>query len=265
MFARYSITFDEIDYTLPDHSIEVGKAIKGAKLNTRTSADERLENTKDLLNNRHLNMNEIADIWFPQPKETPHIFISHSHADIKNKNFYFLIGFLKKKFGINCFIDAWEWGDYRELLKLIDDEYCVAYYNNGNTIYSYEDSSYTNSTFSTLLLTSLLKIMDQTETFFFLKSDHSTNDLKSITNSAWIWAENQATTIIRRKRPERSPTTAIDSALEAYSFVPSFTLEELPSLTYKDIREWHKASSTSTSDAEGALDKLYELYPNGCK
>jgi hypothetical protein len=137
---------------------------------------------KYLLPDGSLDGTKMQSNWFPQIQAD--VFISHSHKD-ENKAIG-LAGWLKQEFGLNAFIDSCVWGYSAELLKIIDDKFCL---NDDNKSYDYEKGNVSTSHVHMMLSTALTMMIDKTECIFFLDTPSSinTNDIIYKTGSAWIY------------------------------------------------------------------------------
>lgn len=82
-----------------------------------------------------LEASAIEEDWFPLFEDC-HFFLSHSHDD--ETEVISLAGYLKKEYGIKCFVDSLVWGYANDLLKKIDNKYCVKKSVRGNTTYNYD-------------------------------------------------------------------------------------------------------------------------------
>lgn len=144
----------------------------------------------------------IENDWFPNIDA--HVFLSHSHNDLK-----FVIsfaGWLYEKFKIEAFIDSGVWGNSDDLLKLIDDKYCVSLrYKNGDIkTYSYILRNRSTSNVHMILYTALMKMIDKTECLMFINTPSSLkwSDMfyeKSAIVSPWIYGELLASKLIRNR------------------------------------------------------------------
>jgi hypothetical protein len=76
---------------------------------------------ESLLNDKIISGNQLSNHWFPQIKAD--VFISHSHQD--EEEAIKLAGILKVVFRLEPFIDSCVWGHAEELLRMIDDKYCL--------------------------------------------------------------------------------------------------------------------------------------------
>jgi hypothetical protein len=203
-----------------------------------------------------LDGSKIQSSWFPQVDAD--IFISHSHAD--EDIAVSLAGWLWDEFGLVSFIDSLVWGYSNELLKEIDNAYCL---NEGGKNYDYDTRNYSTSHVHMMLCTALTMMIDRTECLFFLNTPSSVCPTENIekTLSPWIYFEIATTKIVEPKLPSRD-------LLEARTFSEKFEkslqitheldLTHLSDLGAIVLRKWN---SQMYSSSTGALDQLYRLIP----
>lgn len=219
---------------------------------------------KYLLDNGSLNGNKIIENWFPQFES--HIFLSHSHND-KEKAIA-IAGILFDKFNILTFIDSTVWGYSNELLKKIDDKYCL--HTNGVN-YDYDKRNYSTTHVHLMLSTALNKMIDSSECLFFLNSPNSISTITEIsqkTNSPWIFSEIVTSKIIHKKTPERlKRKTKVFSADDLIKMNENdqtrLSVEyelELSHLIELDVSDFLKWENTPAISAEDALDNLYKQH-----
>ena len=118
-----------------------------------------------------LSEKNIENDWFP--KIDAHVFISHSHNDLK-----FVIsfaGWLYEKFKIEAFIDSCVWENSDTLLRSIDNRYCVLSRNENGDIktYGYNLRNKSTSNVHMILYTALMKMIDRTECLMFVNTPSS--------------------------------------------------------------------------------------------
>jgi len=240
--------------------INIGKEIK--KVN-----NEVIKKTLDsfLLNNGSLDGSKIISEWFPEINS--HIFLSHSHHD--EDIAMNLAGLLYESFNIFTFVDSTVWGYSNDLLKKIDDKYCM---NNDGLNYNYDKRNYSTAHVNLMLSTALNKMIDNCECLLFLNSPNSISTSTEIinkTNSPWIFSEISTSKIIRKRTPERlkeetrlysaeSIKVLNESNLIKLSIEYETELSHLKKLTRSDIIKW---LSTNNSTPENALDELYHQHP----
>lgn len=188
--------------------------------------------------------------WFPQINAD--VFISHSHKD--EKKAIALSGWLFSTFNIKCFIDSCIWGYSDDLLKLIDNKYCLK--EDGN--YNYSKRNYSTSHIHMMLSTALTMMIDKTECLFFLNSPNSltTSEVVNKTESPWIYSEIAITQLIRQNIPPRrfrNETKYFSKGGELNERMKisyEVSLSHLASLNIDDLIEWEKIyNSETTSEA----------------
>lgn len=205
-----------------------------------------------------INGNEIEEKWFP--KVQCHVFISHSHAD--EKLALTLVGALKKRMGLDAFVDSAVWGFRDDLIKkLYNGMYgCVTYGTDAEkylAVAAHVDC---------MLNKSLMEMMHNCEGLLFLNTPNSvsTNGAVRKTHSAWIYGELSASKMLHRHLDERRRSGVIREGLEVKNAQFSRSLEykvdthHLKSLTPQIMMQWFSACKAETSPFS-ALDKLYRL------
>lgn len=155
---------------------------------------------EDYTRNGILDGSMIQKDWFPQVQAD--IFISHSHDD-----FDLAKGFacwLYETFGLTSFIDSCIWGYSNDLLRMIDNDFCIA--SNNPYVYDYEKRNFSTSHVHMMLQTALYKMIDKTEAFILLDTSNSMLKIPSVKNtiahqtfSPWIYSEIIASQVMRRK------------------------------------------------------------------
>lgn len=212
--------------------------------------------TKDILDG-----DMISNDWFKINEAD--IFISHSHADVNQAKS--LAFWLEETFGLKVFIDSMVWGNYQEILKEIDNEYCL---NSDKKTYSYEKRNHSTSHMHVMLSMALLNMIDKCEIVIFLNTDNSISPINKTINqtkSPWIYSELVYASLIRRKVPKRfknltsvTEGTAIFSKrdLEILRSVDK-EIHSLSDLNDSILKEWEKRYTESTGVP--ALDLLYKI------
>lgn len=234
---------------------------------TNECVKESLDNY--LLDNGSLYGNKIIEDWFPEIKS--HLFLSHSHND-KEKAMT-IAGILHEEFKIVTFIDSTVWGYANELLKKIDNKYCL--HTNGEN-YDYDKRNYSTAHVHLMLSTALNKMIDNSECLFFLNSPNSistSTEITNRTNSPWIFSEIATSKIIRKETPQRlQRETKLFSAKDLVIMNESaqirlsvdydLELSHLTELNTNDLLRW---KDTKVNSPENALDNLYKQHPINAK
>lgn len=191
MYRGFNITFDSY---LDDRYLAIGKLIQ------KREKDKIKESfQKYFLENEELDGTYIMSEWFPVKNSD--IFLSHSHKD--EDQALKIAGFLNYKHGLNVFVDSSVWLNCNDLLKLIDDKYCL---NKEKTFYDYNSRNYSTSHVHMMLMNSLNKMIDNSEALFFLNTPNSVSPksvIKEQTFSPWIYSEIETSKVINKKTPDR--------------------------------------------------------------
>lgn len=205
---------------------------------------------------------KLTDYWFPSIKAD--VFISHSHTD--EDQAIRCAGWLKNEFGLEPFIDSCAWGYANELLKIIDNKYCL---NPGGETYNYSSRNGSTSHVHMMLSSALSRMIDETECVMFIKTDNSITSSESVdkTQSPWLFFELGTMRIIRRKKPVRKVEKIRSFSSEALDIIKAaefkaeyeVPLSELTPLSSSQLGDWHKAHKSNTRTWKTALDLLYDI------
>ena len=209
-----------------------------------------------------LDGSKLQSNWFPLLDTD--IFISHSHSD--KKKAIALSGWLSENFGLKTFIDSCIWGYADDLLKIIDDDYCL---NKGGQTYSYEKRNYSTSHVHMMLSTALTMMIDKAECLFFLNTPNSIKTLETInkTKSPWIYSEIAISQLIRKKKLReyrREITKAFSKGGRIdESLIVNYEvfLGHLKEIDEENLEEWRKAYSNVSLHEKYPLNIFYELNP----
>ena len=116
------------------------------------------------------------------------IFISYSHKDQKLAKR--LANFLDQEFGLFVFLDCDFWQSSDDLLKEIDNKYCL---NEDKKTYDYKKRNFSTSHIHAMLSASIVKTIASSKVCFFLNTKNSISSLDSTivkkTLSPWIFEE----------------------------------------------------------------------------
>jgi len=198
--------------------------------------------------------------WFPSVNAQ--VFLSHSHKD-KDAVLRFA-GFLLQNYGITSFIDSTVWGYANNLLKQIDDMYCVQSTKpNGGHTYDYDKRNYSTAHVHMMLQGALAKMINRCETLIFINTPNSLN-MKDIgkentTSSPWIYSE----LLMANTFPVRSPQyygildTKRTDSLEHYSLDVKYKvgLQSFVDISLNDIQ--NAANKVGSKTARKVLDQIY--------
>jgi hypothetical protein len=215
---------------------------------------------KFTLSNGSLDGTKMQSNWFPQINAD--IFISHSHKD--ESRAIGLAGWLNYEFGLDVFIDSCVWGYSIELLKIIDDEYCLSA---DKGTYDYQKRNYSTSHVHMMLSTALTMMMDKAECVFFLNTPNSieTKDLINKTESPWIYYEIAMTKLVRNRSLKEYRDKLIKKALfesaqnaKELNIKYEVTLDHLHSINQVDIDNWRTTWNAQLHKEDYPLDVLYK-------
>jgi len=233
----------------------------GFKLKEAHAAKVRSTLESFLNNNGIVDASWMQSEWFPQINAQ--VFISHSHKD--EENALLLAGWLSE-LGLNAFVDSSVWGHAGDLLKLIDNVFCL---NDDKQTYSYESRNGSTSHVHMLLVTALAKMIDNTECIFFLNTPNSINSKEAVdkTKSPWIFAEIAMMEMVRRRTKEshREQTKFAERVAKHETrarFQAEYTIDltSLTPLSGAMFGQW-KEQWRSKLPRRNALDVLYTLVP----
>ena len=258
MFAKFRMSLDEIT------AIQSEKEYKeyynlGSELYNEQKKSVYSSLNKYLSTNGALKAAEIETDWFPNIKAD--VFLSHSHKD--EKDVITLAGLLKEM-GVTAFIDSCVWGYANDLLKQIDNTYCVqTIKSNGQCIYDYDLRNYSTAHVHMILNSALAKMIDATECLIFLDTPNSleiSSLSNGVTNSCWIYSELLYSKLLRERQPIRkSMTQRFDESFEhnALNVEYDVDLSHLIILKLADIISAYLKAHELGYEGKYMLDQLY--------
>mgnify|MGYP004657830869 CR=1 FL=1 len=204
-----------------------------------------------------LKASEIEKDWFPSFKAD--VFLSHSHKD--EKDVITLAGLLNDM-GLTAFIDSCVWGYADDLLRQIDNEYCVSKMHSDGSVdtYNYQRRNQSTAHVHMMLNGALMKMMDNTECLIVLNTPNSLKAkdiLNGTTNSGWIYSELLMSKFLRKNCPIRkSVNFAINESIrhDGLSIAYDADITHLIVMSINDI-----ISATENGEHSGleVLDRLY--------
>lgn len=205
-----------------------------------------------------LNASMMQTNWFPQINAN--VFLSHSHAD---KNLAIsLAGYLHKEFKLTTFVDSCIWGYADELLKIIDNEYCLNY---DRKTYNYEKRNFSTSHVHMMLSVALAMMIDRTECLFFLNTPNSITPKnifsKPTTLSPWIYSEIALTQLIRKKNKNEHRQLVKKASFnlsEQLRMQYDLELSHLTDINLETLNNWINNYEYNNGNP---LDLLYNLCP----
>lgn len=250
MYRGFNLTWDFDS----DHFYQKGRVLNATnKLLVKRTLDSFLSH------NGAMSGSKMQANWFPQIEAD--IFISHSHQD--EKKAITLAGWLNENFEITTFIDSCIWGYSNDLLKMIDNKYCLN--SNGET-YSYQKRNNSTSHVHMMLSTALNMMIDQTECLFFLNTPSSITPSEVITQteSPWIYSEISMSELIRKKKlmDYRQHTKLFSKGGEISENLKieyDIFLGHLTDITKFNLENWKSGWDKFPKQSYYPLDILYKL------
>ncbi len=218
--------------------------------------------------NNTLDADIIASKLFPQVEAD--VFISHSHSD-EDKAIKLALSL--EEIGLATFVDSCVWGYSDELLKKIDDKFCIP---EGWSHYSYPLRNRTTTNVHMILNSALHEMIDRSELFIFLESENSVKiddyiNKSEYLSSPWIFSELAFAGRVQRK-PRRQLELMLKGFKESFESVSSEKRDvefayNIPKLTntmgFSSFQNWIRAkpanqTSDGCIDALEHLDRLYK-------
>lgn len=135
----------------------------------------------------HVKGDYLQKIWFPTDIKYD-IFISHSHSDVElAKN---IAAELEKKYDVKCFIDSEVWHYYVDIGEQLAE------------LFPEKDTEGIKVDAYMLLTEALMRVIFNTENFFFLETDKSIDYLNNnqVTYSPWLFLELSLAKQLYRKQ-----------------------------------------------------------------
>ena len=207
-----------------------------------------------------LDGSRILDTYFPNVKAD--IFISHSHKDVETAKEFAKLIYVKT--GLRSFIDSEVWGYADDLLRKIDNSYCL----NSDGSFSYKKRNISTSYVHMMLNTALLSMIDRCECLFFLSTPNSFNTeqkIKNTTFSPWIYFELSMANAIEKRIPCRFQQInkslleqVADSAAPSLKIALKPKIENLTFCECEKLKKW--LSSCVTAKRLENLDIFYEKF-----
>lgn len=214
--------------------------------------------------NGELDGKKMTAEWFPIVNAD--IFISHSHKDLETV--LLLSGFLYLELGIECFIDSCIWGYADDLLRAIDNDYCLK----PSGCYSYEKRNFSTSHVHMMLSIAITKMIYNTECLLFLNTPNSIypkdvipgESLEEETLSPWIHTELEMTKLIQKRSvsEHRSIQKAFSEAKEDLKLLHSADTSHMEEIKYDQLYNW---AGLSFSNKFEALNYLYQINDDDTK
>lgn len=255
MFAAFNLDTNN-DY---NNYYEIGKNIFDEN---RKKVSNELESY--INGDGSLSGTKMQEKWFPQINAN--IFISHSHKD--EDKAIGLAGWLYSKFKLTTFIDSCVWGYCNDLLRLIDNRYCL---NEGEETYNYFKRNYSTSHVHMMLSTALSMMIDKTECLFFLNTPNSinTSEIVKNTESPWIYSELAMTKLVRNRSLKEyrhgkiGKKVYIAESHQEMSIKYDVSLDNLVRLNDVDLSKWELNNIINNNNVNENYGSIYdtEKYP----
>ncbi|UAN56216.1 toll/interleukin-1 receptor domain-containing protein [Serratia sp. JSRIV004] len=232
---------------------------KAKKDNIAIRLEEYLLNGNNLLD-----AEKIQQSVFPETEID--VFISHSHND---EDQAIRIALSLEEIGLKPFVDSCVWGYADELLKKIDNKFCIP---PGWENYSYALRNRTTTNVHLILNAALQQMIHRSELFVFLgtessiKIDEYMSDTERL-SSPWIFSELMFAQNV--KRTERKHLDKYGMGMEDYRILEKAAFDSkhvefrylLPqstySLDYEQFMKW--LSSYSLSDGSDSITRISGL------
>lgn len=132
-----------------------------------------------------VNGKTLKDDWFPKGRY--HIFLSHSHEDIRLARY--LKAWFSHNCGLKCFVDADVWDNAYELLRELDRKYAR---QEAPSLYDYNRRNQTTAHVYSMLTMALFEAIDEIECPILIESSNSVSLKDGIEQgslSPWIYEE----------------------------------------------------------------------------
>lgn len=253
--------FTGFNLILHSEDLEELKAYKEEGENLFKEQKNRIRGTlREYINpDGSLEASKIEEDWFTPIKS--HIFISHSHDD--EETVKQLAGFLHYKYGIKCFIDSCIWGYANDLLKEIDNKYCIYRRSDGDFCYKYDKRNRSTSHVYMLLNTALAKMINKTECLFFVNTPNSikAQDIEDVakTGSPWIYSELLMATEFPHEKLSKYRVGILEenSSFENAELTINYDvrIDKLTKLSFSDLKDIE--SQCKGKNPLNTLDRLY--------
>ncbi|HFL4777839.1 TPA: hypothetical protein ACG33M_003700 [Escherichia coli] len=174
------------------------------------------------------------------------VFISHSHAD---EDEAIRIALSLENIGLTAFVDSCVWGYADELLRKIDDKFCIP---QGWSHYSYNLRNRTTTNVHLILNAALQQMIKRSELFMFLGTENAINidDYMSgegRLSSPWIFSE-----LTFAKSVKRSERRIFQQGNESFEKMKSESRALEPGFSYPLPKLKHEMS---LQEFNGWLDK----------
>lgn len=266
MFKGFNVTLDSSDFI----NISSNSTYKERLYDNKKKIQASLKNF--ILTDGSIDGEKLKQEWFPNIKRN-HVFISHSHKDIKLAES--LASWLYDNFQINSFIDSHIWGYANDLLRELDNEYAL---HSSGISYSYDIRNETTSHVHMMLSSALNEVIDSTECLLFLNTSNAINNSAlskgtddQRTASPWIMSELVTSNIIEKKQNinrtkifasnESFIKSMDDKEFRQLTIQHKVPVDHLIKLTFKNLMDWDSKNTRNYLEYN-ALTILYTAFGN---
>ena len=211
------------------------------------------------------------------------VFLSHSYEDISVAT---RLGAEFRRVGLNVFIDSYVWGSVYDLLKAIDDRYCL---NPGGKTYSYESRNTSTAHVYIILISALQRMIDKCEAFIFINTGNSLvqdsvgavieSSEEGKTYSPWIHSELQFSGLSEKRIPERysqlpiheskllcESSELLAKSMRDLKIVHRAPVDQLMPLNDEQLKSWFdQIKWVGPVKTRHPLDMLYTIVAQGRK
>ena len=202
----------------------------------------------------------VESKWFPKKKFD--VFISHSHRDLEFVGCLALC--LRQKCGLEVFVDSLVWGYKDDLVnRLYQPEQLIIRNESEKQALLLGVAAHVDG----MLQKSLMEIMDECETLFFLNTPNSVSAKGVVhkTYSPWLYAELEASKRLRIRIPVRRKqfsTTLFESGIEdkkaEFKIEHNADTGHLSKMDGSIFAKW--VNSCTEPRRDQSLDKLYNMF-----
>ena len=256
MFTKFKVS---------SRSISILRAMVGTDIQLLSQTRTNEEFYRDILNiamgdDGIIDGSKLQKLDFPSVQKEYDVFISYSHND--EDLALYLASWLSNYCGLSCFLDSTVWHGADDLLKVIDDKYCLEP-NKKN--YNYKKRNYSTSHIHAMLSMAMHDIINRSECCIVIDSDKSfpfKDGIEQYTLSPWIYEEVAFITHMCPKLPSRyqniysmqlfSTGGQLCESRESQQLKIKYNvdLELFPTISYTDLYRLHGGGYNS-------LEKLY--------
>ena len=187
----------------------------------------------------------LKDSYFPSTLflgSNYDVFISHSHNN--EAEAHLLATWLEKFRGLTCFVDSFAWGSADQLLKEIDDKYCIKQRNRNGNSYYYNKRNFTTSHVHAILSMALLDTILRSKYCIFIESTESVplnSGLKKKTLSPWLYEEIKYMQLLQPKQETKMFSEGLEKAIADCKIAYDVTdISQFPFLNYNAFVNFNK-------------------------